>query len=110
MTQNRWLLIFACLAGGLGALHFGFALEWDLLNYHLYNPHALMTGRQAIDIAPAQLQTFLNPALHLPMYLVFRYTNAALLVFIIGVIQGSQLVLLVLIFEIGSVLPENKAP
>jgi hypothetical protein len=99
VTQNRWLLLVACLAGGLGALHFGFALEWDLLNYHLYNPHALMTGRQAIDVAPAQLQTFLNPALHLPMYLVFKYSNAAVLVFIIGVLQGSQLVLLVLILE-----------
>ena len=99
MTQNRWLLIFACLAGGLSALHFGFALEWDLLNYHFYNPHALMTGRQAIDVAPAQQQTYLNPALHLPMYLVFKYLNAAAMVFIIGVIQGSQLVLLVLILE-----------
>jgi hypothetical protein len=99
VTQNRWLLFFACLAGGLAALHFGFALEWDLLNYHFYNPHALMTGRQAIDVAPAQQQTYLNPALHLPMYLVFKYLNAATLVFIIGVIQGSQLVLLVLILE-----------
>lgn len=99
MTRNHWLLIFGCLAGGMGALHFGFALEWDLLNYHLYNPHALVSGRQLIDVAPAQQQSFLNPALHLPMYLVFRYLDSAILVFVTGLIQGSQLLLLVLILE-----------
>ena len=55
--SNRWILICACLAGGIGALLAGFSPDWDLLNYHLYNPHALLTGRHAIDIAPGQLQT-----------------------------------------------------
>jgi hypothetical protein len=99
VTQSRWILLFACLAGGFGALRLGFALEWDLLNYHLYNPHALWTGRMAIDVAPAQLQTYLNPALFLPLYLVFKFTNAAVMVFVVGAIQASQLLLLLLILK-----------
>lgn len=99
MSRNSWILVFSCLAGGLSALHFGFALEWDLLNYHLYNPHALFTGRLATDIAAAQQQSYLNPALHLPLYLVFRYLNAETLVFVLGLVQGSQLLLLVLILD-----------
>ena len=99
MTSNRWILLIACLAGGLGALHYGFSLEWDLLNYHLYDPHALLSGRMAIDVAPAQQQTYLNPALFIPMYLVFKTFGTAVLVFIIGAIQAGQLLLLWLILQ-----------
>ena len=99
MTLNRWILFLACLAGGLGALHYGFPLEWDMLNYHLYDPHALLSGRLAIDVAPAQQQTYLNPALFIPIYLVFKTFGAAALVFITGAIQGAQLLLLWLILQ-----------
>ena len=78
------LAAVALLAGAAGALSFGFTLEWDLLNYQLYNPHALLTGRGAIDVAPAQLQTFLNPALHLPVYLLFRYAGPAVLIAVVA--------------------------
>lgn len=46
--------------------------NWDLRNYHLYNPHAWLTGRDAIDIAPAQLQSFHNPLLDVPLYLIVQ--------------------------------------
>jgi len=52
----------------LAALLVGGDSGWDLRNYHLYGPHALLSGRDAIDIAPAQLQTWHNPLLDLPMY------------------------------------------
>jgi len=93
------LAAVALLAGAAGALSFGFTLEWDLLNYQLYNPHALLTGRGAIDIAPAQLQTFLNPALHLPVYLLFRYAGPAVLIALVGAAQAAQAVLLYLVAD-----------
>lgn len=40
--------------------------NWDLRNYHLYTPSALLDGRFDGDIAAAQLQTWHNPALDLP--------------------------------------------
>ncbi|OGT54907.1 MAG: hypothetical protein A3E01_07840 [Gammaproteobacteria bacterium RIFCSPHIGHO2_12_FULL_63_22] len=48
----------------------GIDANWDLRNYHLYNPHAWLTGRMLIDIAPAQLQTWHNPLLDVPLYLL----------------------------------------
>jgi hypothetical protein len=46
--------------------------NWDLRNYHLYNPHAWLTGRELIDIAPAQQQSWHNPLLDVPMYLIIQ--------------------------------------
>ena len=97
MTAERRILLIGCLAAGAVALFLGFALEWDLLNYHLYNPHALLHGRHAIDLAPAQMQTFLNPVLHVPGYLLFTYWHSAAAVFLTGAVQGSQLLLLYLV-------------
>lgn len=48
----------------------GLDANWDLRNYHLYNVHAWFTGRMAMDIAPAQLQSWHNPLLDVPLYLL----------------------------------------
>ena len=42
--------------------------NWDLKNYHFYNAWAFVHQRMEIDVAPAQLQTYLNPLLDLPFY------------------------------------------
>src|ERR1700680_117782 len=42
--------------------------NWDLRNYHFYNAWAFAHDRLGWDLAPAQLQTFLNPLLDLPFY------------------------------------------
>lgn len=91
---SRLVLAGGMLAGGLAALMLGRTYEWDMRNYHLYNPHALFTGRLFIDLAPAEMQTFLNPLLHVPSYLAFRYLHPTVWVFISGALQGLQLFLL----------------
>ena len=48
----------------------GVDANWDLRNYHLYNVHAWLAGR-GHDIAPAMVQSWHNPLLDLPMYLLF---------------------------------------
>ena len=48
----------------------GLDASWDLRNYHLYIVHAWLTGRTSIDIAAAQIQSFHNPLLDLPLYLI----------------------------------------
>lgn len=88
------LAVAGAIAAAVVAHGLGFAPEWDLLNYHLYNPHALLAGRLAIDIAPAQMQSFLNPLFHLPHYLMFRYLGPEWLVGVTGMVQGLQLPLL----------------
>lgn len=95
-----WTILLAgSLLGGLCALYFGFQPEWDMLNYHLYDPHAWLSGRVAIDVAPAQMQSYFNPLFHMPHYLAFRYLPTGVLVFVTGAVQGSQLLLLYLVLK-----------
>lgn len=51
----------------LSVLTQGQDANWDLRNYHLYTPIALMEGRWGHDIAAAQLQTWHNPTLDFPL-------------------------------------------
>lgn len=46
--------------------------NWDLRNYHLYTPSALLDGRFSQDIAAAQLQTWHNPMLDVPFAWMVR--------------------------------------
>ena len=70
---NKWWSVAICAGLTLLAvLHLGQDRNWDLANYHLYNPHALLGGRYGFDIAPAQLQTWHNPMLDVPLYLLMK--------------------------------------
>jgi len=47
--------------------------SYDLLNYHLYGPFALLHGKWGVDVAPAQGQGFLPPTSDIPFYLLARH-------------------------------------
>jgi hypothetical protein len=64
------LFALAILAAGLASIATGQDANWDLLNYHRYNPWAWLGGRYGFDIAPAQLQTFHNPLADVPFHLM----------------------------------------
>lgn len=64
------LLALAILAAGLVSIATGQDANWDLLNYHRYNPWAWFNGRYGFDLAPAQLQTFHNPLADVPFHLM----------------------------------------
>ena len=62
------LALFVVVAG-CAALAKGQDANWDLQNYHFYDPWALVHGRLlGFDVVAAQLQTFHNPALDLVFY------------------------------------------
>jgi len=96
-----WAALFglAPLAGGLGALVLGKDFSWDFRNYHYYNAHAFLVGRSGIDIAPAQLQSFYNPVLDLPMYALVRTLPAPLVGFSLGAVQALNFSLVFLLFR-----------
>ncbi len=50
------------------AIYNGPEASWDLRNYHLYTPFALLHGKASYDLYPASQHTFANPALDLPSY------------------------------------------
>jgi hypothetical protein len=92
LPGKRWpvafLLLLTPVVVGLATLIVGQSVNWDLLNYHLYNPHAFWTGRWQVDVAPAQLQSFHNPLLHLPYYLAYQWLDLRLLAALLGLVQG----------------------
>lgn len=94
-TNTLDLLLFALLAflSGSTAVALGQDANWDLLNYHFYNPYALLNGRTGhVDLAPAQLQTYLNPLFDLPSYFILKtIENPKVATFFLGSISGIGL-------------------
>ena len=65
-----WVLVFCAIAVWNGP-----DASWDLLNYHLYGPFALLHNRFGVDIDPAQVQTFFAPTLDIPAYWLRSWFN-----------------------------------
>ena len=67
--SKDWQLpaIVAFVYVALAVLAQGQDNNWDLRNYHLYTPIALMEARLGMDIAVAQLQSWHNPTLDFPL-------------------------------------------
>jgi hypothetical protein len=65
------------LLGAAMALAAGQDAGFDLRNYHWYDAWAALHGRLALDVAPAQLQTYFNPALDVVYYAALRGLGSA---------------------------------
>lgn len=68
------LVLFVVIFGVIAALG-GSDAMWDLRNYHIYNPFAVLHGKLDYDIAPAQVQTYIAPQLDILYYLIRRGLN-----------------------------------
>ncbi len=82
------------LTSGILSIYLGKDCNWDLKNYHIYNPYSFLKKRLLFDIAPAQLQTYFNPILDIPFYLMMVKIPPKLFGFIVGAIQGINLILI----------------
>ena len=77
LLRDALLLVALVVVAGLVSLLRGQDANWDLQNYHYYNPWAWWTGRIFDrDIAAAQLQTFHNPLFDLPFYAMVQWNWA----------------------------------
>ena len=88
------LLPVAC---ALAALAIGQDANYDLLNYHYYDPYAFLHGRLAVDVIPASLQSYLNPLVDLPFYFLMNHAPPRVEAAVVGAVQGLNLVLVYLI-------------
>jgi hypothetical protein len=91
LTRACWIVP---LIYGVYSLMQGADSNWDVRNYHLYNAFALLHGKMAIDLAPAGMQSYFNPLLDVPYYLMAMHLPAMLVGFVMGVLQGLNFVLL----------------
>ena len=101
MDKNKFLkfkdtmaLLIVPLCFGLYSFILGQDKNWDLLNYHLYNPFSFFRGRLCYDLAPAGLQTYFNPFLDIPYFLAISYWNPKAVSFVLGVIHGFNFIIL----------------
>lgn len=78
---------------GLYSLWLGADANWDLYNYHLYNPFAWLHGKTDTDIAPAGLNSYFNPLLDLPLYWMNTHLPPRLVGFLMGWLHGLCFVL-----------------
>jgi len=102
-TVNRWsmrLTVVALVAFpfiyGLVALHRGEDADWDLMNYHFFDPFWVLVNHQR-DVMPAQLQTYYNPLLDIPFYFAARDLPARAVAYGIAFAQGLSFPILYLI-------------
>jgi hypothetical protein len=79
-------------------LFLGKDMNWDLQNYHYYNAYAFLHHRLSVDMAPAQLQTFFNPLLDVPFYLMSQHFPSPLIGFVLGFVHGFNLSLVLVVF------------
>jgi len=88
--------VVVALSLALGAAWAWFAGEdanWDWQNYHEYNAWALLTGRYAVDVVPAGLQTYFNPVIYLPAWVLRHALPPPFGALILGAVQGLNLAL-----------------
>lgn len=88
------LLLLVPVSFGLLSLKLGQDINWDLQNYHIYNPYAYLHGRINYDLAPAGLQTYFNPYIDILYYLAITSWNPKLVGFTLGFLQGVNFIFL----------------
>ncbi|MBI5887613.1 MAG: hypothetical protein HZB82_02730 [Deltaproteobacteria bacterium] len=85
---NPIILICGMLFFGALSVYFGQDANWDLKDYHYYNPYAFLNGRIDFDYAPAQFQSYLNPLTDLPFYYLVTCLPPRWAGFIMGALHG----------------------
>lgn len=82
------------MLSGLVAVLLGQDANWDLRNYHYYNPYAFLNDRLDYDALAAQIASFYNPLLYVPFYYVVNWLPPKGATFLLGFIQGLNFPLL----------------
>ncbi|PQO88260.1 hypothetical protein C5614_30410 [Massilia phosphatilytica] len=92
---------------GLLSIALGQDDNWDLRNYHWYNPYALLNGRLHVDMAPGNWQSYFNPLIDVPYYVLNQWLPGPAVGFVMGFVHGLNFVLLLAIVRL--MLPRDKA-
>ena len=98
IISNRWagvvISLLVALAFGVWSILLGQDRNWDLLNYHLYNPYAFLNDRIEVDLAPAGAQTFFSPVLDIAYFTAISHLHPRTVGFMLGFLQGLNFLLL----------------
>jgi hypothetical protein len=79
---------------GLLSVCLGQDSNYDWRTYHLYNAFAYLNGKLGLDLAPAGMQSYLNPTLDIGQYYLTTHWPPRLVGFFLGWLHGLHFVLL----------------
>ncbi|MGF6938203.1 hypothetical protein OKW41_007365 [Paraburkholderia sp. UCT70] len=100
--------ILVPLCFGLYSLWLGADSNFDLYNYHMYNPFAWLHGKLQTDLAPPGIQSYFNPLLDLLFYLANTHLPSRVVGFAMGALHGLSFVFILAIVQKAlPVLPEG---
>jgi hypothetical protein len=104
-----WLLLLLSMSAAAGiAVLLGQDVNWDVFNYHFYSGFAFLHKPLNYDFAPAQVQSFFNPLIHVLSYLMLAHLPSKLVAALLGAVQGLNFYL---VFQISSFLFQSwRAP
>lgn len=104
LNSQRSLFYFkvgAPIFFGFFSVWLGVDANWDLQNYHLYNAFAVLNGKLNIDLAPAGIQSYFNPSIDLPYYLMLQLMPPPLVAFVMGSLHGLLFVTVLAIAQLS---------
>jgi hypothetical protein len=100
-AETGTVLVASAVLFAAAAIVLGQDIGWDTLNYHVYNPYAWLEGRLHHDLQPAMRQTYFNPLLDVPFFLL----NQALPTFAAAAAWAAvQGLLLAVVYALARVL------
>src|SRR6185437_2159303 len=93
LTVREWLFLAGTMAfWGLYVLWLGKDTSWDFRNYHWYIPYAFLNGREHLDMLVAHQATYYNPFQDIPFYVLATHTPSWFALFVLGALQGGNVV------------------
>jgi hypothetical protein len=101
------IAIFFPILFGLLSICLGQDDNWDLRNYHWYNPYALLNDRLHLDMAPGNWQSYFNPLIDVPYYVLNQWLPGPAVGFVMGFVHGLNTVLLLALVRM--MLPRETA-
>lgn len=69
------IFIFIAATGIIVTLTLGQDANWDLAAYHYYSVYALFNDRIGFDIMPCGIQSYFNPLIYVPFYILIKFFN-----------------------------------
>lgn len=102
MKNYHWIVLFVSIAASAGiAVGLGQDVSFDLFNYHYYLGFAFLHKPFTYDLAPAQIQSFHNPLLHVLSFLALSSFPGKIAAASLGALQGLNFYL---VFQISQTL------
>ena len=88
-----WIVLLGITFTSGWAMLKGENIGWDQRNYHYYNAYALLSHKVTYHVAPAMLQSWINPLVYVPHYLLINHTSPIIAGSLFGAIAGINFVL-----------------